>query len=277
FTITEQTREEYDYMELVENVLEVLGANNVTPFISEYREIRTDLTLNQELVAADQEMASLRYRGTAGKLERDKVPGYCRKAEHLLLDVFRKFYFILRYKLVVIRRIEILKYRSDQPRYVHNRIILHESIDNLLPEDDVVLPIALDPMKGTTDPNPPFTDSYSVMLFRGLSDFTSYLNLSPFAIDMNVLKGEENSLLYLYSYVTETGGPVFEEVQNPRINVVVAADAQGRIEYVENLSKPPKVKRQIRNRLVTLQNQFNKLRDEIAALKSFAVLQTSDQ
>lgn len=265
FNITAENKDDFDYTSLVKTTRQFLESNGIIPFIKEYRVLKQFFIFNEDLFEAHMEISSLKYRVNAGKIDRSEIQSYCQKAETLLWKVFEKVCFVLRYKLIVITKIEILKYRIDEPKFVHNRIILHKSLDDYLPEDDVILPTGKESIKN----DPGYTDSYSVMLFRGLSDFSSFLNLSPLAIDLNVLKGEDNSLLYLYSHMDQGGGIVYEEVQNPKESFSISVNKDGSIDYVKSLGKVPKIQKRITSRLTALCKQFERLKMEIKELEPY--------
>ncbi|HEX2532098.1 MAG TPA: hypothetical protein VHK69_00105, partial [Chitinophagaceae bacterium] len=264
FRITPEHRDSYDYTALIKTAREILEKNDAVPFIKEYRIFKEDFRHNEQLFEAHMEISSLKYRLDNGKIPDAELKSYCRKAEGLLWEVFEKVFFIFRYKLIIIRKIEIIKYRIDKPKFVHNRVILHKAAGDTLQEDDVTLPI------DGVELDPGYTDSYSVMLFRGLSDFSSYLNLSPLAIDLNILKGEEKSALYLFSHIEANGGIVYEEVQNPKNSACILVNGDGSIDYVRNLKKLPKIEKAITGKLTVLYKQFEALRNLFSALEPLA-------
>jgi len=260
FDINEESKHNFDFTTLIKSIREVLEKTGVKPFISEYDMFRLSYSPTGDIFEAHVELCSINYLLTQDRIDDFKLQSYCEKVEGLLWKVIEKVYFVMRYKLAAIKRIELIKFRSEEPSYQHNRIILHRSIEDKDDEDEAYLPEDIVEVSASTD-------SRSVLLFKGLSDFSTYLNISPFVIDMNTLKDENTPLLYMFSHFGPNNSVVFEEVQNPSMTITLAVDTREKdeamqIPYVRDLiNKNNSDKRKLTRKLKAVLQQFSKLKE----------------
>jgi len=183
----------YDYFKLLSAIRQIFDDNNVDYFVDELSDLRRLIYEDLEYTAAHQYIQKIKKQlyQTQEKLAADEVTDYCMEIEKHLGKVFNTFGFLVRYKLVTIKEIELIKARHQDPKYRVIKVHLDNITAGLLDEKSVY---------------DTFTDSNSVILLKSKKDLKEYLNLSPFIIDENALLGEKKSKLYFFSHYDKNAG-----------------------------------------------------------------------
>ena len=76
---------------------------------------------------------------------------------------------------------------------------------------------------------PAFTDNESVILLKDLDDVSKSLNLTPFIIDQNALKGDDGSKLYLLGFIAQPGDVChYYSIADPADVLVISDAMEGR-------------------------------------------------
>jgi hypothetical protein len=245
-----KTREEFDYASFTRVIREILENNTPSPFIQEYENVKQGFENREGFYHSH-----LFIQGLKLKLRHDKVhellyPGLCSRMEEELINVFKTVFFILRYKLVVVKDIEFVKGRYPPgASYQHRRIFLHRVNDSPLSEEE---------FSSTSH-----TDSYSVLFIRGRDDLNDYISLSPFVIDKNALTGDGSSKLYFFSHSTKNAH-VFECLDDPRS--IIRIDNE-QFEYLDGLKRTRYELKKIQRRFLGIKEQFEAFKKKVQTLQ----------
>ncbi len=183
----------YDYFKLLSAIRQVFDDNNVDYFVDELSELRRLIYEDLEYTAAHQYIQKIKKQlyQAQEKLSAEEVTNYCIEIEKHLGTVFHTFGFLVKYKLVTVKEIGLIKARHRKPEYSVVKVHLDNITAGLLDEQTVY---------------DTFTDSNSVILLKSKKDLTEYLNLSPFIIDENALLGEKKSKLFFFSHFDKNAG-----------------------------------------------------------------------
>lgn len=171
---------------LLVTIREIFEKNGIDPFITEYQKLRDVFKSEDEFYSKHLFIQGLSATIANKEIYKLDVRWLCDKTEDILRSIFLNSGFIVRYKLTTIKDIEYRKARDKQAKYWIRRIILDR------PEIDNDYKEAYDAP----------TDSHSVIFARATNkqDLTKFINLSPFIIDENSLKGVNLSRLLFYSH-----------------------------------------------------------------------------
>lgn len=187
FDMKEGDWETYDHIALVRAIGDVFAANNVLPFITEFAALREQFYAESALQQAQQFLQEMK-RELLSSIAADEIESFCVQAEDHLCEIFRHIGFCAKYKLATVKTIELQKRRHEMPRYRHNIVVLDKVSAGVL--DDVL-------------ESDEFSDNNSVVLLHSDEAVSPFLNLSPFLIDENALKGQQNSKLFFFRYNSE--------------------------------------------------------------------------
>lgn len=184
FELKEGDWDTYDHIELVRAVGDVFAANTILPFVSEFVELRQQFFAESALQEAQRFLQEMKQE-LQGSIAADEIESFCVQAENHLCLIFQHIGFCAKYKLATVKTIELQKQRHQAPRYRHNIVVLDKVSAGVL---DDVLEVG------------EFSDNNSVVLLHSDDSVSPFLNLSPFIIDENALKGQQNSKLFFFRY-----------------------------------------------------------------------------
>jgi len=187
FEMKEGDWETYDHISLVRAIGDVFAVNVILPFVTEYTALRNQFFAESALHQAQQFLQEMK-RELLGSVAADEIESFCVQAEDHLCEIFRHIGFCAKYKLATVKTIELLKRRHESPRYRHNIVVLDRVSAGVL--DDVL-------------ESDEFSDNNSVVLLHSDTAVSPFLNLSPFLIDENALKEQQNSKLFFFRYKSE--------------------------------------------------------------------------
>ncbi|NUO01331.1 MAG: CHAT domain-containing protein, partial [Saprospiraceae bacterium] len=186
FEMKEGNWETYDHLALIRAVADVFAANNIPTFITEFNALREQFYAESGFQLAQQFLQEMKQE-LLGAIAADEIESFCVQAEDHLCEIFRHIGFCAKYKLATVKTIELLKRRHEVPRYRHNIVVLDKVSAGVL--DDVL-------------ESDVFSDNNSVVLLHSDDAVSPFLNLSPFLIDENALKGQQNSKLFFFRYIS---------------------------------------------------------------------------
>jgi CHAT domain len=183
----------YDYMKLLRSIRGVFEDNNIEFFVDEFSTLRKLIYEDETFSGAHEYLQKIKQHLYK---EKDKISGeemrnYCINGERQLSNIFNKLGFLVKYKLVTVKGIGLIKARHKNPSYRVKKVFLDNITAGLLDEEA---------MYDT------FTDNNAVILLKAKTNFADYLNLSPFIIDENALIGENKSKLYFFSHYDKVSG-----------------------------------------------------------------------
>lgn len=213
----------YDYIELIRSIRQVFeyDANQglVNFFVPELEEIKELPYINDDFMAANFFLNTLRRRLSTGGIAADEVPTLCLRAEESLAEIFRHLGFMAEYTLASINNIDIEKYRHQlHPTFRHNIVRLIDLLGGL-DQTDLVLKR--------------FTDNRSILLIKepGAESKLKELNLSPFIIDKHAFETDagdtEVANIYFFShYSLEKDTYYFYRAYNPDEELLAASNQQ---------------------------------------------------
>lgn len=193
FTLNRHNFESFNYVKLINTITDIFDVHKIPYFIEELQNLKIDASTNLELYNAHIFMNSLSEDFQTDNVPNDETESLCLEGEEHLAIVLKAIAFLVKYKLVTIKNIEIIKNRHEIARYRHNQITLNRA-----------LTVA---STGTAEVGVEFnnfTDNKSVIFIKTLkNEVSDFLNLTPFIIDENALNSDYSSKLYLYAYEEE--------------------------------------------------------------------------
>ncbi|MCB9265907.1 MAG: hypothetical protein H6558_12845 [Lewinellaceae bacterium] len=213
----------YDYIELIRSIRQAFEekANQglVEFFVPELEEIKELPYKNDNFMAANFFLNTLRRRLNTGGIAAGEVPALCLRAEESLAEIFLHMGFMAEYTLASINDIDIEKYRHlRKPTFRHNIVRLIDLLGGL-DQTDLVLER--------------FTDNRSILLIKEPEEGGRLreLNLSPFIIDKHAFEEDardtEVSNIYFFShYDKQKDSYYFYRAYNPDEELLEAGNQQ---------------------------------------------------
>lgn len=235
FLNTDQSNvQDINYPILISTIRNIFKESSLQQFIGEYQELNNFFETEQEFYNSHLLMQGLKSSLANNEVSKMDIDWLCSKAEDILTAIVSKAGFVIKYKLTTIKNIEITKPRFKDPVYHIQRIFLDGATVN---DDDIA---------GYST----YIDTRSVILAKGADEkqFTDFLNLSPFIIDENALKGENLANLCFYSH-DEKDNYVYRRTENPDEKIMVQ-------------------KKRDHNRLSTFEMRVNTIKEELDAFKT---------
>ena len=183
----------YDYMALLRAIRKVFEENNIPFFIEEFTTLRKLIYEDEVFASAHQYLQKIKQHlyKEKGKVSATEMRDYCVNGERHLANIFVKLGFLVKYKLVTIKGIGLIKARHKDPQYSVKKVFLDNITAGLLDEEAIY---------------DAYTDNNAVILLKEKKNLSDYLNLSPFIIDENALVGEKKSKLYFFSHYDKEKG-----------------------------------------------------------------------
>ena len=181
---------ELDHANLINSISNVFKENNISFFLDELKSFNLNNGKDEELDSSYQYIKNLQIELNQGDIDAEQVETKCLDAEEKLGILLKRIAFLVQYKLVTIKNIELVKSRHESVRYRHNQITLNRA---LTVATTGVTEVGIDFDN--------FADNKSVIfLKRDNNEIIGYLNLTPFIIDENALNGNQSSKIYLFIY-----------------------------------------------------------------------------
>lgn len=268
FKQTKENEEDFDYTSFIEVIGQVLKTNleneeEIDAFVKEYLSVKNANTYENNFFNSH-----MLIKGIKAKLPTLNTTAayihHCKLIEQGLINLLKELFFILQYKMVVIKNVEAIRKRNLVAKtYFHKYLLLEQRISDRM---EVMELQSL----------PEYAESYSVILVKEIYRMFEYLSLSPFLIDKNVLCEFDGVDLYFYNY-TEGNGVVYKSLtSNERLihilpetnNIELGATTitKTTIRFVEEMSnKTDREKIRITNRLLQLHAEFLYYRSKINA------------
>ena len=185
FELDEYAYPTFDYFDFIRLLKDILEENKQTCFLEEIQELDFSETavLSKSIAFLDE------LKNEIHSIQAELVEKTCQQAEEKLTNILSQLYFLVKYKLIVIKQINISRLKKQAANFVHDIIILDNNKNNTQPDGKITLN--------------PFTDSDSVIIFK--EEVSKGLNLAPFIIDQNALRKESNSRIHYFSHQNTQG------------------------------------------------------------------------
>ncbi|MCD4737625.1 MAG: hypothetical protein K8R53_16415 [Bacteroidales bacterium] len=174
---------------LTRTVYNIMADNKIEPFMGETESIFTKIFFNNLdfWVPERNEIGHYQINLTDGETE-VRCHEYLEKLGDILVDVA----FLIKYPLISIAEINLIKRKREKEHYNHNMLLLNSSSSSFM---------------GKMEEFSKFTDTHAVLLVKSIKNAPyQFLNLSPLIIDTNNEKMESREKLtrlkkdiYLYS------------------------------------------------------------------------------
>lgn len=227
---------------LLVTIRSVFEQVKVEPFITEYQELREVFREGEDSFQSTHLfIQGLKASLQNGEIKKLDVKSLCKRVENILVSIFAKAGFLIRYKLTTVKDIEYNQSRRmPQPSYGIRRIILDGAdVDG-------------DYRGRYTNP----LHTYSVVFAREINrnSFNGFMNLSPFIIDENGLKGENAANLYFYSH-SEGEDYVYRRSEN--MNETRTIKKVNTYQPKELKGKPDPLIKQINGRMTELKGDLD--------------------
>lgn len=190
----------FDYLDAFKQYLPLLG--NQKPFIEEFSALAKDLQNKEhEAFQAYLYLESLKEGLFNQRITEQEAP--CEEAEFHLACFLNSLAFLVKYRMVTVRDIQLVNHRHTQHvEFLHKMGTLNAYTSNRL--------------SLFREPRPyidQYTHSGSIILVKSLKNVQDYLSLSPFIIDKNTYTDiSQNALnIYIYSFF-EKGEYIYHNV-----------------------------------------------------------------
>lgn len=195
FAIGATNYESFDYVKFINTITEIFDNHNIPYFIDELKDVQIESTRNPELYEAYIFMNSIYESLRDNSVPSENIEEICMEAERHLGVVLKAIAFLVKYKLVTIKNIELVKQRHQEARFRHSQIVLNKAL---------TVASTGSAEKGVEFHN--FTDNKCVLFIKsGGNKVESYLNLTPFVIDENALNNDYSSKIFLFAFHGKDG------------------------------------------------------------------------
>lgn len=194
FELDEYTYPSFNYFEMARYINQVIKEKSLEHFVSEFEDL--DFSSDSKFYQSALFLSTIKDELIDIKAE--LVEPTCKKAEEELTEFLSALYFLVRYKMLVVKNIHIRRLKNQSPQYLHDVIVLDNNKNNTQPDSTIAFN--------------PYTDSDSVILFKDKANLG--LNLAPFVIDKNALKKEDNSRIHYFCYTNIKGEYCFLSIND---------------------------------------------------------------
>ncbi len=178
-----------NFVWLIRSISDIMVKNDITPFMEEMTDIFNKKFMGKLDFWTPQRNELGHYQIN---LSDEEIEVRCHEYMDLLGDILADIAFVVKYPLVTITEIQLIKPKREDVHYLHNMLILNSASSSFIGKDG--------------DFNQ-FTDTHSVILVKSIKNAAdAFLNLSPLIIDTHSEKMESREKLtklkkdvYLYS------------------------------------------------------------------------------
>jgi class 3 adenylate cyclase len=222
FSINSKNYQTYDYAQIINTISAIFEQNQTKCFIEELKSFKIASIHNPELADAHAAIKQMHHDVLNKAIAPENIEDLCLKAEENLGIILKNIAFLVSYKLVTIKNIEIVKRRHEAARYRHKQINLNRAL-TVASTGVAEVGIELDN----------FADNKSVLFIKADNlEIKEYLNLTPFIIDENAINGHLSSKIFQYIYY-ENNRYHYQFMNNPSDKPLEVSS-----------SKYPKIKKQ---------------------------------
>lgn len=188
--IRSEPEKHLDYLQIMMDNFEVFEENNIPYFMEELSELKETFSSDNTFQEAYEYYKKLQKEvEQKNQISATDLNEFCLQGEIHLGYIFSKLNFCAKYKLSIIKDIQLSNPKHRAPSFRHFSVQLDNITAGYL-DDEVVLS--------------EFTDDKSVLLLKSFENIGENLNLSPFLIDENALKNEKKSKLFFFNYYDKT-------------------------------------------------------------------------
>lgn len=173
---------QFDYVWILATISRIFADNQIKPFMIELSNLQQSFLEFDSVYDAYRFMEQeLRPRLINKDIDVSEVEDLCYKGEHYLGILLKRCAFLCTYQLITVKNIGVNKSRrTKDPVFVHYKSILRGR-DYVTVEDK--------PVNRSS-----FTSNNSVIVAKDIENADEPLNLSPFVIDENAFKIQEDKL-----------------------------------------------------------------------------------
>lgn len=182
-----------DFARVINTIWQIFEQCGIGYFISEFKELRIHPDQDTPLYEAHRFLLDLHQDLLQDKIQQVEVEEKCLQAEEHLGTILKKVAFLIKYKLVTIKNIEIVKGHHEIARFRHRQITLNKA---LTVASTGVAEVGIEFAN--------YADNKSVLFIKAeQNEISDYLNLTPFIIDENALNSDYSSKIFLFVYQNE--------------------------------------------------------------------------
>lgn len=209
-------QEQYDYVDLIRRIRQLLETNQVAYFVEELPRLRQLLEEDETFRGAIFFLELLRGKLRDNNVHPFEITELCIRAEESLAEIFSQFGFLARYVLTSVQNIDVIKFRHERTSVFLHHVVLLRNLLGKLDRTELRLPN--------------YTDNRSVLLRRIGKNTEGFLNLSPFVIDANAFEDNTDvSKIFFYNnYDPGSDAYAFCFVNKPNDRIAVT-DSEKRI------------------------------------------------
>jgi hypothetical protein len=184
-----------NYAWIIRSICKIFSESNTAHFITEKKEIFTSRFFSQLDFWVPERNEIGHYQIN---LTQDEVERRCVEYQDRLQTILTALTFLIRYKLVTVRQIDVKKQKHREARFNHHFDLLNSSDSDF---------------KGAEIEHNIFVDSNAVLLLKDFKAPTEYLNLSPLIIDTHTevidTKDKFNIKKDIFLYTKFSNGKIF--------------------------------------------------------------------
>lgn len=190
FDLNKFTTTAFDHFRLACALIDIANRNDLKFYLNQLNDYQADWSKHNLLSEAHEHFTFIKT-ALEDDIPSRLIDSYCIASEQHLANVLKEWYYLLEYKMAVIKNIEVQKIKNLPPRtFKHVLVELDNNYNDIGNKD-----------RWQDLENP--TDMESVLLYK--DKLFENLNLSPFILDENALNREFNSKIYFFSHQTEEG------------------------------------------------------------------------
>ena len=180
--INEKQHGQFDYLRHFVEVVQILQENNIELFVKDFAIIVEDFVEGTDFYKAYDYLEALRSAIHTGRTEsiENNLLQKAADGEYHLSSILIETAFMIQYKLITIRDIHVVNPRYMGAKFNHFMRSLNVSVGNIAVSNDA--------LKLNSRSFDIFSNNASVILTLDVQNPESYLNLSPFIIDVNSFK-----------------------------------------------------------------------------------------
>lgn len=215
FALNEASYQSFEYVKFIKTITDIFDERNIPYFIEELKQVKMDVDQNPDLYTAYVFFNSVHQSVLNNAVNDNELQPFCLQAEEHLGIILKEFAFLVKYKLMTIKNIEIVKIRHQNPRFRHNQVLLNRAL--------TVAGTGIAEV-GVEFDN--FADNQSVLFLKTKDNqIEDYLSLSPFLLDENALLSVFSSKLFMYCY-SDRDSYFFQFINNASDPKLVVNDSK---------------------------------------------------
>src|SRR5690606_12029618 len=113
FALNEASYQSFEYVKFIKTITDIFDERSIPYFIEELKQVKMDVDQNPDLYTAYVFFNSVHQSVLNNLLNDNELQALCLQAEEHLGIILKEFAFLVKYKLMTIKNIEIVKIRHQ--------------------------------------------------------------------------------------------------------------------------------------------------------------------